>query len=121
MNIQQLKDFFSASDYSDKTKSEISQILSDKTEVTPGLFSQVKDILQKELDSDFKEMGIDATNEPELQKIEKEYIEELDKIEEDLGNDMNFVEKELNDLEEMRKQVSKVSEEIEINNIKQSI
>jgi hypothetical protein len=121
MNIQELRDFFVKSDYSDETKAMISKILADKTEVTPGLVSEIKDILQKELDSDFNELGVDVTNDPEAQKIEQEYIEELNEIEKDLNNDMSFVEKELNDLEEIRKQVDKVSDEIEVDKIRQSI
>jgi hypothetical protein len=125
MNIQELKDFFAKSDYSEETKSVIAQVLADKIEVTPGLVSHVKDILQKELDSDFKELGVDAANDPELQKAEKEYIAELDTIEKDLKSDMGFVEKELKDLEDVRKEVTKISDEIEADklagNIKQSM
>ena len=121
MNIQELRDFFAASAYGEETKAVLAGILADKTEVTPGLIFQVKDILQKELDADFKELGVDVTSDPEAQKIEKEYTETLDKIEKDLNEDMEFVEKELNDLEEIRKKVNKVSEEIEIDIIKKSI
>lgn len=121
MNIQELKDFFIASDYSDKTKSEIAQVLSGKIEVTPGLFAQVKDILQKELDADFKELGVDVTNDPEAQKIEKEYVDELDTIEKDLNEDMAFVEKELKELDETRKQILKISDEMEAEEIKKKI
>lgn len=117
MNIQELKDFFVKSSYSNGTKSVISGILADKTEVTPGLVSEIKDVLQKELDSDFKELGVDMANDPEMQKIEKEYVEALDVIEKDLNEDMNFVEKELKDIEEIRKQVTKVSDEIEATQI----
>ena len=46
MKIQELKDFFVNSDYSDETKAVLSGVLADKTEITPGLISQVKDILQ---------------------------------------------------------------------------
>lgn len=117
MNIQELKDFFIKSDYSDETKSIIGGILTDKTEVTPGLISEIKDILQKELDADFKELGVDAKSDPEIQKIEKEYVEALDVVEKDLKNDMDFVEKELKDLEEIRKKMDKSSDEIEANQI----
>lgn len=113
MNIQELKDFFAKSDYSDETKSVISGILADKTEVTPGLISQVKDILQRELDSDFKELVADAKDDPEMQRIEREYVEALGVIEKDLNSDMDFVDKELKDLEEIRKQVTKVSDEVQ--------
>lgn len=121
MKIQELKDFFIASDYSEETKGVIAKILSDKTELTPGLFSQVKDVLQKELDADFKELEVDVTNDPEAQKIEKEYAEELDTIEKDLNEDMAFVEKELKELEETRKQIMKISDEMEAEEIKKSI
>lgn len=121
MKIQEIKDFFSQSDYSDETKSVISKILTDKTEVTPGLVSQIKDILQKELDADFKELGVDVKNEPEFQKIEKEYIEALDTIEKDLNADVDFVEKELKELDEIRKKISQVSDEMEADKIRQSM
>jgi len=121
MNIQELKDFFSKSDYSDETKSVISKLIADKTEVTPGLVSQIKDILQKELDSDFEELRVDVKNEPEFQKIEKEYAETLDAIEKDLNADMDFVEKELNELDEIRKKIVQVSDEMDADKIRQSI
>jgi len=121
MNIQELKDFFIKSDYSDETKSVLASILADKSEVTPGLIAEIKDVLQTELDADFKEMGVDVTNDPEAQKIEKEYVEELDTIEKDLNNDMEFVEKELEELDEKRKQIVKISDEMEAGKIKQTI
>ena len=121
MTIQELRDFFIASDYSDETKSTLSNILKDKTEITPGIIFQVKDILQKELDADFKELGVDVEGDEGAQQIQKEYDEALEAIEKDLTEDMNFVEKELNELEEIRKKVSKVSDEMEAEKIKQSI
>lgn len=121
MNIQELKEFFINSDYSDETKSVLASILSDKIEITPGLTSQIKDVLQKELDIDFKEMGVDITNDIEAQKVEKEYVDELNTIEKDLNNDVEFVEKELGELEEKRKQILKISDEMEADKIKQSI
>jgi hypothetical protein len=121
MTIQELKDFFKKSDYSEETKSAINIVLADKTELTPGLFAEVKNILQKELDADFNELGIDLANDPEAQKIEKEYDAELDAIEKELDNDMKFVEKELKDLEEMQKKVSKASDEMEVDKLKQSM
>jgi len=121
MNIQELKKFFGDSDYSDETKIILAGVLDNKTEVTPGLISQVKDILQKELDVDFEKLGIDVSNDPEAQKIEKEYGETLTKIEKDLEEDMNFVEEELKELEEIRKKVDKIADEMEADNIKASI
>jgi|GEM_PF-1721049 len=121
MNIQELKDFLTRSDYSDETKSVLSSILADKTEVTPGLIFQIKDVLQKEIDADFDELGADVSNDPEYKKAEEEYIEDLNKIENDLNEDMNFVEKELKQLDENRNKISKVADEMEADKIKQSI
>jgi len=121
MNIQELRDFFTASDYSSETKATLSGILADKTEVTPGLISQVKDVLQKELDADFKELGVDIEGNEEAQLAQKEYNDTLVSIEKDLAEDMNLVEKELNELEEVRKTVSKISDEMEADKIRQSI
>jgi len=121
MNIKELKDFFDKSNYSDDTKSVINEMLADKTEVTPSLISQIKDILQKELDSDFEELGVDMKNDPEIQKIEKEYAEALDIIEKDVKGSMTFVEKQLKALDEIRKKMTKVSDEVAADKIRQSI
>ena len=121
MNIQELRDFFVNSDYSDETKAVLAGILNDKTEVTPGLIFQVKDVLQKELDVDFKELGVNIDDNEEAKQALKEYNDTLDTIEKDLGEDMAFVENELNELEEVCKTVSKISDEIEADKIRQSI
>ena len=121
MNIQELNEFFSKSAYSDETKATIAGVLVDKTEVTPGLISEIKDILQKELDADFDELGEEASSSPEFKKIEEEYTTALDSIEKDLNDDMSYVEKELNDLEEIRKNVAKIADEIDADQLKQKI
>ena len=117
MNIQELKDFFAKSDYSSDTKSAIADILVDKQEVTHGLVSHLKDILQKELDADFNELGVDLKNDPEMQKIEKEYTDTLDTIEKDLNSDMEFVESELRELDELKKKITQASDEIDASKI----
>lgn len=121
MTIQELRDFFIKSDYSEETKTIIAGMLNNKTEITPGLIFELKDVLQKELDFDFKELGIEVENNEEAKQAKKEYDETLDSIEKDLGEDMVFVEKELKELEETRKIVSKISDEIEADKIRQSI
>ena len=121
MNIKELKDFFSVSDYSPETKSVISGLLADKVEVTPGLVSQLKDILQKELDSDFSELAQEVKDDPEFKEIEKEYVDALDAIENDLNNDMTFVEKELKELDEVRKKVAEASDKMEADALKKSM
>jgi DNA-binding transcriptional MerR regulator len=121
MNIQELRDFFVNSDYSEETKTILGEVLNDKEEVTPGLIYQVKDILQKELDADFEDLGVNIDDNEEAKQALKEYNETLDTIKNNLEEDTTFVEKELNELEEVRKTVSKISDEMEIAKIKQSI
>lgn len=121
MNIQELKEFFVQSDYSDETKGVLASILADKTEVTPGIIFQLKDVLQKEIDADFDELGVDALEDPEFKKAEAEYVEDLNKIEKELEEDMSFVEDSMKQLEENRKKISKAGDEIEANAIKQSM
>ena len=121
MTIQELRDFFEASDYSIETKSKISDVLKDKTEVNQGVFFQIKDILQTELDADFKDLGIDAEGDEEAQRAKKEYEDTLNVIEKDLDDDMKYVEKEMSDLEETRKTISKVADEIAADDIRKSI
>ena len=118
MNIKELKDFFSVSDYSSETKSVISGILDNETGVTPSLISKIKNILQKELDSDFNELAQEVKDDPEFKEIEKEYVDALGAIEKDLNDDMSFVEKELKELDEVRKKVAEVSDKMEADKIK---
>lgn len=121
MNIQELKVFFTKSDYSDEAKSKIINILSEEVEVNEDLFSKIRDILQNELDADFIKYGIDLTNDPEAKIIEQEFAAQLAIIEDDLKKDMDLVEDELNKLEIIRVKLLKDSDEIEIKKIKDSI
>jgi len=121
MNIQELKDFFSKSDYSDETKSMLNGVLADKTEVTPGLISEIKDILQKELDADFEELGVSGIDTPEYKALEKDYVDALDNIDKDLAKDMEFVDTELKELDEIRKKIAKASDEMEADRLRNSM
>lgn len=121
MTIQEAQDFFAASDFSDITKSKIAKLLEGKKELDNQLILEIKELMQSELDQDFKDEGIDVSNTPEDKKSQAEYDAALDEIESDLQQDMNFVETELNDLEVQRKEVMKISDEMEADAIKQSI
>lgn len=121
MTIQELKDFFSKSDFSEASKSKIMSILEGKEELGNEVFSQIKVVMQEELDNDFKEAGVDISNDPSMQQIQKEYDDGLNKIESELKEDMSFVENELKHIEELRQQVTKIGDTIEADKIAQSI
>lgn len=121
MTIQELKDFFSKSDFSETSKSKIMSILDGKEKLGNEIFSQIKSVIQEELDSDFNDAGVDISSSPEAQVAKKDYDEKLDKIASELNEDMNFVENELKDLEEMRKQVIKAGDDIKADKIRQSM
>ncbi len=121
MTIQELQKFFTNSTFSDETKSKIAKILEGQETASFEMFSEIKDLMQAELDSDFKKAGVDISNDPEAKKIQAEYEKTLDEIETDLNKDMSFVESELNELEEIRKQIVKAEDEMKVEDIKASM
>jgi len=122
MTIQELQNFVAGSDFSEATKVKIASILEKQPEVSEELFAQLREIMQKELDADFKEAGIaDISSEPEVQAIEVEYAATLEEVEDDLNKDMIYVDSELKDLEEMRKQVVHIGDQMAIEDLRKSI
>ena len=122
MTIQELQNFVAASDFSEATKAKIASILEKQPEVSEELFGQLREIMQGELDADFKEAGItDISSDAEMQKIDAAYVTKLDEIQNDLDKDMAFVESELNDLDEMRKQLTHVGDQIAAEDLRKSI
>ena len=77
--------------------------------------------MEEELEADFQEAGVDLSDDPEAQAELAKYNAELEQIEKDLADDMAYVDKELKDLDGMRKEVMKVSDEMDADAIKQSM
>ncbi|MCX6754951.1 MAG: hypothetical protein NT068_00220 [Candidatus Nomurabacteria bacterium] len=121
MTIPEAKDFFLKSNFSDVAKSKIMFILDGKEEMTKEIFSEIKIVMQQELDNDFAEAGVDLSNDKEAETIKKNYDDKLEKIDTDLNEDMDFVEKELKEVEDLRKQVVQGSDEMEADKIRQSL
>ncbi len=118
MTIQELKTFFENSDYSTETKNAISAFLENATELTQGVLTEIKSILQKELEQDFIDAGVDVVNDPEVKEMQAEYDETVAMIEKDLQEDISFVEKEMEDIESTRKQVADMSDKIDADKIR---
>ncbi len=121
MTIQELRDFLENSDYSSDTKIKALAVLGEQGELTKGLLTEIKSILQSEIESDIVDAGVDLSSEPEMQDLQKEHDEMLEKIEQELENDMNFVERELKDIDEAHQQISQIADDIEAEEIKQNI
>jgi hypothetical protein len=122
MTTQELKDFVNTSDFSEATKAKALGLLEGKTEVSLELFSQLREMMEQELDTDFQEAGLsDVSTEPEVQALEGEYVKKLDDIEAELNTDMAYVESELKDLEDMRQKLVKVEDLMAAKAVKDSI
>ena len=59
MDIEELKQFIESSDFTHETKQKIAGMLAGKAVLDYDVYNAVKEILQQELDSDFKEVGVD--------------------------------------------------------------
>lgn len=121
MDIQELKNFVSECEFSQETKNKINQLLEGKTELDTETIESIKVLMQAELDREFSEDDADIANDPKVKEIEKAYEVELKNIESDLKNDMIFVDSELKELETIRKQVAKTSDDVAANAIRDSI
>ena len=123
MTVQEAKEFFDGSDFSDASKAKIAQILAakDMEVLDDETTDQIKAVMEEELEADFQEAGVDLSDDPEAQAELAKYNAELEQIEKDLADDMASVDKELKDLDGMRKEVMKVSDEMDADAIKQSM
>jgi hypothetical protein len=85
----------------------------DKTEVTAELEASVRDIIQAEIDADFAELGI-TNDDPEIQALDAELAANLESVQKELDEDMAYVDRELNELDSMRKQVTQIEEQQQV-------
>ena len=98
MDIEELKQFIESSDFTPETKQKIAVMLSGKAVLDYDTYAGVKEILQQELDSDFKEAGIDLSDDPEAQNAEKKYELALEEIESSMEEDTQFIEEKTKNL-----------------------
>jgi NifU-like protein involved in Fe-S cluster formation len=121
MTIQEAQHFFETCDFSEASKAKILELLNGKTALDLATITQIKAVMQEELDADFKEAGIDEDNDPVLKDIRGQYAKKLEEIDLELQEDMAFVETELAELDKARKEVMQISDEMEADAIKQTI
>jgi hypothetical protein len=113
MNISELTNHIESSELSDATKQKISALLQGQTEVTAELEASVRDIIQAEIDADFAELGI-TNDDPEIQALDAELAANLESVQKELDEDMAYVDRELNELDSMRKQVTQIEEQQQV-------
>ena len=114
MDIEELKQFIDASDFTPETKQKVSIVLAGKAVLDYDTYAGVKEILQQELDSDFKEAGVDLTNDTEAQGIEKKYEAALEEIDASLIEDEKFIENETKRLDEISDRIQKIPEGVQM-------
>ncbi len=110
MEIEELRQFIQASDFTPQTKQKIAVMLAGKAVLDYDTYAGVKEILQQELDSDFKEAGVDLSNDPQDQADELAYEAELEQLNATLDNDLQFIEEEKKKLEEIDVQIAQAEE-----------
>ena len=101
MDIEELKQFIEASEFTPETKQKITIVLAGKAVLDYDTYAGVKEILQQELDNDFKEAGVDLTGDPEAENLEKAYEAELAEIDASLEEDNAFIEEKTKSLGDM--------------------
>ena len=119
--IQKAVSFIEISDFSETAKIKMKKVLEGKTVMTPGLSNEIKDIMQKEIDNDFDEQGVDVSAEPETQEIQNKYDSALVKIENDLAEDQKFVEEQIGQIEKTSKELSKIEDELKAEEIRKKL
>ena len=119
MNQQEFTDQVNASSLNETTKQKIMSLIE-----TNGFDfetqEEIKDMIQAEIDTDFATI-LSNKPDPVADAITKELSDELDTIEADFTKDMDFVEKEMGELESMVKELNKSMEELQIENLKSQV
>lgn len=111
MDIQELKQFIEDSDFSPETKQKVTIVLAGKAVLDYDTYAGVKEILQQELDNDFKSAGVDLTGDAQAEIMERNYEAELEQINTELEKDKKFIEEETNKLNEMNRVIDRIEAE----------
>ena len=115
MNTQELSAKITASGLSPERKEKALALL--EGNVTADIVEKIKDLIQEDIDQDTT--GVLTAEDMGEASVEDAKLEEgLSKVEQTLGEDMSFVETEMNDIDGMVQQMSKAVDEAEINKIK---
>ncbi len=112
MDIQELRQFIEASDFSPETKQKVAVILAGKAILDYDTYASIKDILQQELDNDFESAGVDVSEDPEVKQAEAEYQAELEDINKEIEEDGAYIDQEMQKIEEIKQRIDKIDSDI---------
>ncbi len=121
MTIQEAKEFFAGSEFSDETKGKINAVLNGAQALGPNQILEIKALMQAELNRDFEETGADFSAVPEIAAADAEYAKKMGDMEREFAEDTAYAETELAALDEIRKKVAAVSDKLQADAIKQTI
>jgi len=119
MNKQEFIEKIKSSHLSDDNKNKIIALLSDN-ELSFEIKEQVKDIIQDDINEASKGL-LTEDDQTEIDAATEEMSQESAKLQKELEEDMQFVEKEMDNLVTMAGDLDKVADKIEIDKIKSSI
>ena len=114
MDIEELKQFIEASEFTPETKQKVWIVLAGKAVLDYDTYAGVKEILQQELDKDFKEAGVDLDGDLEAEKIQKEYETSLAEIDASVEEDNMFIKAQTESLDGMADKLNAISEKDEV-------
>ena len=120
METQNLLQQIENSELSAETKKAIIAILGDKSEITLEEHSQIMDLIQSDIDEDFKKMGV-TDESPELSDLQAELDKNLSSVESELDAEMKFIDAELESLDALRKDVAKIEDSVEIADLQEKL
>ncbi len=115
MNKQDYIAKIKASSISDEKKNRIIAIL-EKNELDFNTKEEIKDILQEEIDTIASDIA--GEDDSEISSETEAFSGDVAKIQAGLEEDMAYVEKEMDDLEGMAKDVDKAFEQSQIDTLK---
>lgn len=119
MTVQEAQKFFEATEFSSETKKKIAELLHGKEVLDPYTTLEIKAAMQVEL---FKSLeDVDVSDTEEAKQIEKAYEDDVAEIEKNLKDNMEFVEGELKELDDVYSKLTRISDDIKADKIREFI
>jgi hypothetical protein len=110
--------FIQGSPFSAETKEKVKNLIGGQETITHEVYALITDIIQDEIDGDLSEFSLLKEDQDNL---DTELVQGLDAVEKELADDISWMEKELDELDEINNQISQQEDTIAIQGIKQSI
>jgi uncharacterized protein YbjQ (UPF0145 family) len=119
MNKTDLINKINASEISDNRKKEILSLI-DLNELNDDMISEIKDIMQEDVDEDLQDILTDDQKKT-LSDMEDEANTQIDTIIKDVNTDIEFVETETADLNKNLNDLTPVIDQMNIDQIKSDL